>query len=213
MENNKNKYDLSIRNSVIAFPSLFRMTVIPGYEKSDPLYRVYFLLDKKTHLDTINKIKTIFQQLGAENNFKPTDKNTTCFRDGDELADEDIKNSVYRGYYRLFAKSGKTPQGNIIVPHICKIKEGKAVSVLEEEGLIYGGAVCSGYVNFYCYGKTGTNKGISCGLHTVLFNKHGSPLGAGAIDASSQFLDMGDSEEVVIPTNHENTAENEVDLF
>jgi len=84
---------------------------------------------------------------------------------------------------------------------------------MESEELIYGGAICSGYVNFYFYGKGKPNKGIACSLHTVVFNKHGTRLGIGAIDASSQFLDMGDSEEVVIPNNQGNTSENEVDLF
>jgi len=213
MENNKNKYDLLIKNSIIAFPSVFKMSVVPGYENSEPAYRIYFLFDKKTQIDTINQIKSIFEQIGLEHGFKPSSKNTQCFRDGDELAEEDPKHSVYKGYYRLFAKSGKSPDGSVIRPHVCKIKEGKAIPVMENDELIYGGAICSGYVNFYFYGKGKPNKGIACSLHTVVFNKHGTRLGIGAIDASSQFLDMGDSEEVTIPTNQENTAENEVDLF
>lgn len=193
-ENNKN--ELYIYDAVVAFPNVFKMSTVPGYESSEPCYSTYFLFDKKTQEKTINQIKAIFEKIGEENGFKPSFKNTQCFRDGDELAEEDPKNNVYKGYYRLKAKSGKTPDGNVVKPHVVKIKDGQGIPITTEDELIYGGAICSGYVTFYFYGKGKPNKGIACCLHTVVFRKHGTRLGIGAIDASSSFLNMGDSEDL-----------------
>lgn len=206
-ENSKDKYGLVIKKVPIAFPSVFKMIPIPGYESSEPAYRIYFLLDKKTQKETIDQIKVIFDKIGAEHGFKPSFKNTQCFRDGDELAAEDPKNNIYRGYYRLFAKSGKTSTGDIMTPYVVKIKDGKAVPVQESEGLIYGGAICSGYVNFYFYGKGKPNKGIACSLHTVVYNDKGVRLGISPINASSMFLDMGDSNDSIdyLPNSDVNT--------
>jgi arsenate reductase-like glutaredoxin family protein len=167
---------IKLNNVRLSFPSLFRKAEFQGNAGK---YEATFLLNKKTHADTIAEIEKQIE-VGIKENFKgkkiPADK--LCLKDGDEF-DYD----GYAGCMSFKASNGKRPM---------VIDKDKS-QLTEDDERVYAGCYVNAVVELW-FQDNQYGKRVNANLLGVQFFKDGEPFGDG-VTASEDDFDAFDDED------------------
>lgn len=144
-------------------------------EKPDVLTYSTAILIPKSDKETITAIKAAIAEALAEGVAKKWGGKApkglkNPLRDGDEKEDKDgNKDELYAGHFFLNAKG---PRGGAEKPILLDSKGNET----DSESVIYSGVFARMSLQFYAYDKSG-NRGVACGVSSVLSMEHGDPLG------------------------------------
>lgn len=140
-------------------------------EKPDELTYSSALLIPKSDKETIKAIRAAITEALAEGVQKKWGGKTpkglkNPLRDGDEEREDDEN---YKGHLFINAKG---PRGGREKPILLNSRGQETDSV----EVIYSGVFARVSIQFYPYDKNG-NRGVACGISSVLSMEHGEPLG------------------------------------
>lgn len=187
--------DGSIRISNVRFS--YPHVVTPFVNENDEgvktkRFKVQAMLGKKTHKEILEVIKERFAEILKENKVKAIPADKKFLSDGDESGKDEQE-----GFW-LVSASEKTR------PTLRKWEDDDKTSVLldpEEEddldGLFYGGAWGSVWINPWWQDHKKYGKRINANLRSIMFKKHGEPFGQGRVseeDTETAFDDDDDDD-------------------
>tara|TARA_S200002703_G_scaffold127907_1_gene114587 strand:+ start:659 stop:1198 length:540 start_codon:yes stop_codon:yes gene_type:complete len=160
---------IKLNNVRLSFPSLFRKAEFQGNAGK---YEATFLLNKKTHADTIAEIEKQIEQ-GVKDNFKgkkiPADK--LCMKDGDEF-DYD----GYAGHMSFKASNNKRPL----------VIDKDKTPVTEDDERVYAGCYVNAVVELW-YQDNQFGRRVNANLLGVQFYKDGEAFGDGVTASEDDF--------------------------
>lgn len=169
---------ITIKNTRISFPSLFRKAVFNGEETK---FEGTFLLHKEDHADVIAEIKSAINAMLKENlkNAKlGADK--ICLKDGDDSGRDE-----YEGHFTIKASNAKRPL----------VVDRDKTPLSEDDNRIYSGCYVNAIIELWAQNNQ-WGKRINANLMAVQFYKDGEPFGDGGVTASVDDFDAFDDDDM-----------------
>ena len=145
---------IKIEKAILNYPNLYEPK---AFKDGKPVFSSKVLLDKTTHKETIEKIKTQLKKICEENKLTHKPDNFKCFKDGILSGEEALEN-----YYILTTKANASRPPKVVGHD----KE-------EYKGPIESGCVAHVLIDFWYYNFEGVSKGIACNLVAVQFVNKG----------------------------------------
>ena len=161
--------NIMLKNVRLSFPSLFQTEKF-GQEDTGK-YAATFILDKKDHAKTIERLKEKVQEGFKELKVKSLPAARICLKDGDESGREE-----YEGAYIIKATTKKRPT----------VIDRDRTPLADEDGKPYSGCYVNAIINFW-FQDNQYGKRVNGNLLGVQFANDGEPFGSGPIDVSDDF--------------------------
>lgn len=162
-EKDKTMSNIKMQNVRLSFPSLFRFEEFGG--ESTGKYAATFVLDKKDHADTIDKIQKEMARLQKEELKGKLPAEKLAMKDGDEMGRPE-----FEGKMTIKASTKRRPT---------VINRDKS-PIAEEDEVIYAGCYVNAIISLWPqnnqYGKR-----VNASLEGVQFARDGEPFGAGGV--------------------------------
>jgi hypothetical protein len=167
---------IKLKNVRLSFPSLFHKAAFQGNETK---YEGTFLLNKKTHADSITEIQSaIAEKIKTDLKGAKLGADKICLKDGDEL-DYD----GYAGHFRIKGANGKRP---LVI--------GKDKSpVTEDDNVFYAGCYVNAIIELWAQ-DNGFGKRINANLLAVQFAGDGEPFSDGGSSVGVDDFDVVDDD-------------------
>ncbi len=175
-----------LNNVRLSYAQLFTAKAMqnPDGSTGKPKFSATFLLDKKTHAETIKKFEALIERACLEKFGKATQKlKHVCLRDGEEKEDTE-------GYENaMFIPS--TNEARIPV-----VDRDGVTPLTEQDGKVYSGCYVNAVVRVFAYSHPVGGKGVSASLQAIQFAKDGPSFGAARVKPEDVFDAIGEDEDL-----------------
>jgi len=167
---------IKLNNVRLSWPSLYETEKFKG-EDTDK-YAATFIIPKDD--PAAKKIKKRIDELLKENKVKKMKDDKICLKDGDESEYEE-----YEDHYHIKCTNSKRPT----------LLDKDKTPVTKEDDIFYPGCRVNASIDLW-FQDNDWGKRINANLYGVQFNKDDEPFGMGPIDATDDFDEVDDDDDI-----------------